>query len=154
MKLVINASPLIFLNKVDALSLLSGCFVEILVPPAVIAEIHTLRLPSFIQPATLTPEGVAYVKGAVGRLHAGELEVMVLAREYRISYVALDDLLARNKAKQLGLIPVGTAGLLLLANAKGLMDKATVRIKLQKLIDHHGLYLSSHVLKDLWAQLG
>jgi len=59
MRLVVNASPLIFLAKVDALSLLPGCFAEILVPPAVVAEVRDLVLPASIQRAELTPEGAA-----------------------------------------------------------------------------------------------
>lgn len=81
MRLVVNASPLIFLSKVDTLVMLPALFSEILVPPTVINEIGGLPLPPFVRPATLSAEGNAYVRGAVGRLHAGELEAMVLARE-------------------------------------------------------------------------
>lgn len=147
MKLVVNASPLIFLGKVDSLSLLQATFSEILMPPAVEDEIRGLALPPFIQRTALSPEGRAYVRGALGRLHAGELEAMVLAQELQADFVALDDLLARRKAHRLGLVPVGTVGLLLLANQRGLLDAARVREKLQDLIDRHGLYLSSPVLE-------
>lgn len=153
MKLVLNASPLIFLAKADALFLLPMCFTEIRVPPTVITEVRNLVLPACIQPTRLTPEGQAYVRGAMGRLHAGELEAMVLAREYHITHVALDDLLARNKAKQLGLTPIGTAGLLLLANAKGLISGTLVKLKLQALIERHGFYLSLRLLEKVQDML-
>ena len=125
------------------LGVVIGLFVgRSMVPPAVVTEICDLALPPSIQRAQLTREGAAYVRGAVGRLHAGELEVMVLAQERQVHHVALDDLLARNKAKQLGLIPIGTVGLLLLANTKGLVSAPIVKAKLQDLINRHGLYLS------------
>lgn len=78
MKLVVNASPLIFLSKIDSLSLLQACFEEILVPPAVVAETR-LRLPTYIRVTSLSAVGNAFVCGAVGSLHTGELEVIVLS---------------------------------------------------------------------------
>ena len=81
MTLVVNASPLIFLSKVDALALLPGCFTKILVPPAVVKEIGNLPLPPFIRSVELSAESKAYIQGAMGRLHAGELEVMMMAQE-------------------------------------------------------------------------
>jgi len=152
-QLVVNASPLIFMSKINGLSLLAGCFTDILTPPAVVQEIRHLALPAFIQQIPLSPEGMAYVKGAKGRLHAGELETIVLAQEQGITHVALDDLLARNKAKQLGLTSIGTAGLLLLAKTKGLIDALTVKIKIHELTHQHGLYLSLSVLKTIEAKL-
>lgn len=48
MRLVTNASPWIFLAKVDLLSLLPSCFSQVLAPPAVVAETG-LDLPYFIE---------------------------------------------------------------------------------------------------------
>jgi len=152
MKLVVNASPLIFLSKVDSLSLLQACFEAILVPPAVVAETR-LRLPTYIRVTSLSAVGSAFVHGAVGSLHAGELEVIVLAQESRIGLVALDDLLARRKARQMGLQPIGTVGILLLARQRGVMDAATVRAKIDELVNAHGLYLSTRVLERFKDEL-
>jgi len=148
-RLVVNASPLIFLDKVDGLSLLCDCFEEILVPPAVASEIGALRLPDSIRIKTLSTAGSAFVLGAVGSLHAGELEVMLLAQERGIGLVALDDLLARRKAKQMGLQPIGTVGILLLARKQGLLDAAQAMAKIEKLVEIHGLYLSERVLENV-----
>lgn len=78
MRLVTNTSPLIFLTKIDALALLPRCFSEILAPAAVLAEVG-LELPDFILRSELSELGQAYVRGAIGRLHRGELEAMGLA---------------------------------------------------------------------------
>jgi predicted nucleic acid-binding protein len=148
MRLVVNASPLIFLSKIDGLPLLDACFDTVLVPPAVVAETG-LELPAHITTASLSDAGHAFVRGAVGSLHAGELEVMVLAQEKGIRLVGMDDLLARRKAHQLGLQPLGTVGILLLAHRRKLMDAGTVTAKLDDLINQHGLYLSRQVLEQV-----
>ncbi len=153
MKLVVNASPLIFLDKVGGLPLLCDCFEKTLVPPAVVSEIGTLRLPQQLRVKALSTAGSAFVRGAVGSLHAGELEVMVLAQEADIGLVALDDMLARRKAKQIGLQPIGTVGVLLLARKYDVLDAAQVREKIEELVEIHGLYLSGRVLENVWDTL-
>lgn len=100
MRLVTNASPWIFLAKIDLLSLLPSCFSQVLAPSAVVAETE-LDLPDFIECRTLSEVGDAFVRGAVGTLHRGELEAMILAREQGIDLVAIDDKAARTRASQL-----------------------------------------------------
>jgi len=99
-RLVTNASPWIFLAKIDLLSLLPSCFSQVLAPSAVVAETE-LDLPDFIECRTLSEVGDAFVRGAVGTLHRGELEAMILAREQGIDLVAIDDKAARTRASQL-----------------------------------------------------
>ncbi len=153
MTLVINASPLIFLSKVDRLFLLRDCFEVTLTPPAVVAEIGTVRLPAFIQITPLSEIGSAFVRGALGSLHAGELEVMVLARDLGIGLVGLDDLLARRKAQQMGLQPIGTIGLILLAHERGVLTAADAWSSVEELVRLHGLYLSPRILESVRAAL-
>ncbi len=147
MTVISNTSPLIFLAKVEALRLLPQCFDRIMVPHAVVKELGNFSLPSYIQPAMISPIGKAFVKGAIGRLHAGELEVIVLAQEAHADWVLMDDLLARQKAQRFGLKPMGTVGVLLLAQQRGLVSKTDVEKKLDELIGHHGFYLSANLLK-------
>lgn len=141
MKLVSNASPLIFLTKIDALGWLQQCFQPTIVPSAVVAEVG-MELPDFIQQQPLSDLGAAYVNGAVGRLHRGELEAMVLAREQNIAWIAMDDRLARRRATQMGLQPIGTLGLLVLFHQRRLLDTDSAIAKLDTLVNEHGLYLS------------
>ncbi len=152
MRLVINASPLIFLSKVDSLAVLPGCFAQILVPPAVVAEAR-LMLPPFVQVAELSDLGKAFVRGALGRLHQGELEVMTLAREHGIGLVALDDRSARRRASQMGLQPIGTLGILLLAHQRGLLDGDVAAAKIEALVEIHGLFVSSDLLMEIRGTL-
>jgi hypothetical protein len=57
-KLVSNASPLIFLTKIDALGWLQQCFQQTIVPPAVVAEV-SMELPDFIEQRSLSDLGAA-----------------------------------------------------------------------------------------------
>jgi len=152
-RLVSNASPLIFLAKVELLPMLRSCFVQVLAPPAVVAETG-LDLPDFIESPNLSEIGHAFVRGAIGTLHQGEVEAIVLAREQGIDLVAMDDKAARNRASQLGLRPIGTLGLIVLAERLGHLDASTATRKIDELVDIHGLYLSSQVLRQIRSRLG
>ncbi len=70
MRLVTNASPLIFLAKVELLPMLRSCFLQVLAPPAVVAETR-LDLPDFIECRELSEIGYAFVRGAIGTLDRG-----------------------------------------------------------------------------------
>jgi predicted nucleic acid-binding protein len=66
-RLVTNASPLIFLAKVELLPMLRSCFRQVLDPSAVVAETR-LDLPDFIERPNLSEIGHAFVRGAIGTL--------------------------------------------------------------------------------------
>ncbi|CRI63797.1 hypothetical protein THIOKS11570028 [Thiocapsa sp. KS1] len=65
-----NASPLIFLAKIELLPMLRSGFLQVLAPPAVVAETR-LVLPGFIECRELSEIGHAFVRGAIGTLHRG-----------------------------------------------------------------------------------
>lgn len=148
MRLVTNTSPLILLGKINALPWLSACFTDILAPPAVLAEVG-LGAPSFVRLASLSAIGEAFVSGAIGSLHRGELEALVLARESGIGLVALDDRSARRKATELGLQPIGTVGLIVLAHRRGIIDASVAMDRINELVQVHGLYLSRSILEQI-----
>ena len=153
MNVVSNTSPLIFLSKIEALELLDVCFDSITIPIAVESELKELALPSYIQRQALSELGSYYVKGAIGNLHIGELEAMVLAQEIKADYVLLDDLGARKKAIRQGLNVMGTLGVLKLANAKKIISKNQTTAYYDALVNQHGLYLSAKILSLLKASL-
>ena len=53
-----------------------------------------------------------------GKLHAGELETIVGGKELEIDFVLIDEIAARNMAKNFFLTPIGTLGILRLAKAQ------------------------------------
>ena len=139
MKIVTNTSPIIFLHKLNSLHLLEKLFESVLVSGGVVRELGD-ELPDFMQIVTLSARGEAFVSGALGRLHRGELEALFLAQETRANFVALDDLLAREKAKELGLRVIGTLGILLLAHKRAFLSSKETRERLTNLVEKHGLY--------------
>lgn len=56
------------------------------------------------------------------KLHAGETEVLLLARQRHAALVVLDDNAARKTATFLGLDLTGTLGILIAAKCEGLID--------------------------------
>lgn len=146
---VSNASPIIFLSKLGALDLLAQCFDEVRIPVAVKAEIGDVALPEFIQITAISEFGQHYVSGAIGALHAGELEAIRLTEEISADIVILDDLRARQKAKSQYQTVTGTLGILILAKEKGFLDKSIFVSHLDALVNQHGMWLSDKLLQKL-----
>jgi predicted nucleic acid-binding protein len=127
MDLVVNASPLILLCKVGQSDLLPRLASSVHVPEGVVAEIHA------------EPEDPA--SRAIGRcnwlrkvsvsvpdnikawdLGRGESEVLAYAIGRPTVRPLLDDAEGKACALALGLKPLGTGGLLILAKKAGLLD--------------------------------
>jgi len=121
-KLVVNASPLIFLAKINQLSLIKKLSDKTVIPRAVAAEI--LRGPES-DPARqwLQTHGsdhlveLASIQSIITAwdLGQGEAEVIQWAFTHPNYTAVLDDRAARNCAKALQVKVVGTIGLILLA---------------------------------------
>ena len=123
MKAVVNATPLISLALLGRLSLLKEMFAEVIVPRAVykevirggtgkpgadaLAEANWLKVVSVDVSITIEPLLLG--------LDAGELEVLLLARQIKADWVIIDERLARRVAFALGLPVKGTLGILLAA---------------------------------------
>ena len=76
---------------------------------------------------------------------------MIGALENEISTVILDDNVARNKAKQLGLYVTGTFGILLKANKYGLVTDLKQEIVNLK---NAGMYLSDEIFRKITTTPG
>ena len=118
-----------------------------------IQELRDYAPPTFIKSRSLSAIGAAYIQGALGQLHQGELEAIVLAQELSADFVVLDDLLARRKAQRLEINVIGTLGLLLLIEKRGLLTAEKVWQKIALLTRQHGLYLSPKILHQIQIKL-
>lgn len=96
---------------------------------------------------------MTYVQGALGRLHQGELEAIMLTKELIADYVILDDLLASRKAERLRLKVMGTLGILLLLEKRGILSPNEAWTNIQLLTDQHGLYISLPLIQQIKGQL-
>ena len=152
-KVIANTTPLIALANIDQLELLHELYGTITVPQAVIDEITS-------EPAKHRVRSVAWIKVEAirdssqkelfrARLHAGEVEVMILAREQNADLVIMDDNAAKKTAKFLGLNVTGTLGILLKAKKEGYLEMVEP-IMNELILD--GLFISdtvkAYVLKE------
>ena len=145
-KVLANTTPLIALANINQLELLHKLYGTIIVPQAVIDEIvrepakHRVYECSWIKVEKIKDSTQKEIFRA--RLHAGEVEVMILAREQKADLVIMDDDAAKKTAKFLGLNVTGTLGVLLKAKKKGYLKK--VEPVINELICD-GLYISDIV---------
>ena len=86
------------------------------------------------------------VQALLRDLDWGESEALALAREVDARFVLVDERAARRLCLELGLIPVGTLGILLRAKEYDLIPSVLDRIN--KLLEA-GFYLSEGVKRDV-----
>lgn len=127
-----NATPIIALSLVGQLDLLRRLYGQVVIPPAVAAEILAggqragaaeLQAAAYIQTTTLADPRRADL--LLSELDRGEAEVIALAQERTADLVLLDERLARRHARRLGLHLTGTVGVLLRAKQTGLVTEIT-----------------------------
>ena len=152
-RVIANTTPLIALANIDRLELLRELYGSIIIPQAVMDEIIREPAKQRVRRATwikVEPIQDASQKDIFrARLHAGEVEVMILAREQKADLVIIDDDAAKKTAIFLGLNVTGTLGVLLKAKREGYLEKVEPVIN-ELLCD--GLFISdtvkSYVLKE------
>ena len=135
-----NTSPLIALADVGQLQLLQRLFGDVIIPPAVRAEVLSEPALADVQAAlkagwlrVTQPTDTGVIRLLNETLEAGESEAIALAQQTSPRWLILDDLAARREAEALGLPIIGTLGVLLLAKEAGLLD--SIKPVLDKLRD-------------------
>lgn len=153
---IVNASPLIFLGKIDALTLLEQLADEIVMPFSVHREVLAkTKGPSSSPPVfpswlirqddlPLPPEIAGWDLGA------GESQVLAHALTSG-SEAVLDDLQGRRCARSLGVLTTGTLGVILRARQRGLIPAA--RPLVEELL-FRGLYLSKDLVNQSLRDIG
>lgn len=145
-KVIVNTTPLIALAGIGQLNLLRQLYSEITIPRAVYHEIISEPARSLVSAAEWVK--VEKITGTIqksafsSRLHAGEIEVIMLAQEAGADLLIMDDNAAKKTAKYLGLTVTGTMGVLLRAKKEELITE--VKPLLEGLIND-GLYVSPTV---------
>jgi predicted nucleic acid-binding protein len=148
---VSNSSPLIALDQIDQLHLLTDLFVSLRIPPAVAAEVApTLpTLPSWVQVTSLgQPNPPEALRLSLGK---GEREALSLAHELKADWLIVDDLPARQAARTLGLRVTGTLGVLLAAKRRGLIER--LRPSLDRLL-RESFFMSPALYDELLERAG
>jgi predicted nucleic acid-binding protein len=142
MRVVANATPLIALGLLDRLELLRQMFDEILVPTTVYEEVAVagagrpgaaaIAQAGWLQ--VMSPQAAPTIEPMLLGLDAGEMDVLLLAREQRPDWVLIDERLGRSVARAMSLPVKGTLGILLAAVLAGLLSRAEAVDGLQRLV--------------------
>ena len=155
-KVVANTTPIIALSGIGKLDLLKKLYGEIYIPRAVFEEVKgepecsMLRENlEWIHVSDIRDDSQKIMYRA--KLHAGEVEVMIMAQEEDADLVIMDDHAARKTAKYLGLTVTGTVGIIVRAKKNHLVASASEIIT--ELIDN-GLYVSEEVKKIALREAG
>ena len=150
MAIVSNSSPLIGLEQIGQINLLQYLFGQVSIPDAVAAEIeHTVSPRSWIYLRSLSrPIHKKTVRPALG---SGEREAISLAIEIGASAIILDDEAARDVAGELGLPVIGTAGILVVAKEKKLIQDVKTHLDALKA---NRFFLSEHVYELILRKAG
>ena len=144
-----NTTPLIALAGINSLELLHQLYGSIIIPSAVKAELigepekSAVTNSPWIVVKPISRE--ERKRDFRARLHAGEVEVMILAEELGAggaTLVIMDDYAAKKTAKFMGFKTTGTLGILIQAKKQGLITEVK---PLMEAVISHGLYVSEKI---------
>lgn len=160
MIVVSDASPIISLAAVGRLDLLRSLYATLIVPSGVYHEVveegagqpgaEQVRQSGWIE--TRQVSDAAAVAALLGRLHRGEAESVVLAREIGADLLLVDEKRARTEAERAGLHCAGILGSLVAAKAAGIIPE--VRPVLDDLINQAGMYLKGSLYIRVLREVG
>lgn len=128
MQLVCNASPLIFLAKIDLINVLPYLTEDLKIPIGVYHEIKDQNdaasewIEKYKNKYVIEIDTVPKIIESWD-LGKGETEVIAHAYSKKDLKAALDDRVARNCAASVGVNVIGTIGLILMANKEGHIEK-------------------------------
>ena len=151
---VVNSTPIISLHSVGRLDLLEKMYDKIHIPYAVYEEVCIdgdvvidegllMSFSNFSIERISNAEAKRYFRTS---LHKGEVETMILANELKANLCIIDDQIARNYAKFLGLTVTGTLGLLIKSKEHGFVENVT---PLMDTLIQNGIYISSKLYADI-----
>lgn len=156
-KVIVNTTPLIALCRIGCLDILQKMYHEIIIPLAVYQEITAKEDAVCMQVKAADDwihveqiHDITEKKMYKAKLHAGEVEVMILAQEQNADLVVIDDNAAKRTAKYLGFTVTGTLGILMKAKQYGMIESVySLILKLKQ----NGFYISfeleSRILKQV-----
>jgi len=152
LNVVVNSTPIISLYDIGKLDILSKMYATVYIPYGVYEEVcidgdmsknALLSFPNFSIQHVTNENAKKYFKTA---LHKGRVEVMILADELNADICVIDDKLAREYAKHLGLKITGTLGVLVKAKERGLVKSVT---SLMDAMIQNEIYISDELYENI-----
>lgn len=128
---VVNSTPLIALSIVGRLNLLPALLDDVVIPASVHEEVvgegrgrpGSAEVSEAEWLTVRRPQETSPLPAEVMGLDQGEIDVILLAQEVEADWVLIDEKLARQIAKAVGLQVRGTLGVLLAAYRTGLLSR-------------------------------
>lgn len=160
---IINASPIIALSILNSLNLLWEVFDKVYIPQTVIDEVLSplsesaigkKELKSALESENLIPYIVKdsdLVTKLYGKLHRGELEVIVGAKELGVDFAVIDEISARKLANIMSVDTIGSIGVLKIAKEKQLLKE--LKPLLLKLV-HNKFRISKELITKILQDVG
>lgn len=160
MIVVSDTSPVSNLILIRRLIILRELFAEVIVPPAVDAEVRALKnfgkdLSEYENAAWITiaqPTDFAKIEALELKLDEGEAQAIALALEINCELLLIDERLGTIIAHQEGLKTIGLVGVLIKAKEKGLITQ--VKEVLFELKNDAGFWLGEKLQKQILEQIG
>jgi predicted nucleic acid-binding protein len=158
-RVVCNASPLIFLAKLQKLDLLNNY--DLHIPSQVEAEIirglknkrdDAKQIIEYLKSRKIEPAKVTIIKDLPNFMGSGERAVISLAARENINRVFIDEAKARTVARFKGLKPKGTLGILWDSFKSGGLDKESIELLTLELIQK-GYRIKEEILVEFLKKL-
>lgn len=138
---VVDTTCFVALERIGQLDVLPRVFTKIVAPPTVVQEFG--RSPEWLEVRAVSNDLLSTALRT--QLHRGEAEVIALAAEIAAQSIVLDDKKARRIARELGLWPIGTVGVILRAKRSGVIPAC--RPLLDSLM-RAGFYMSDALYRE------
>jgi predicted nucleic acid-binding protein len=140
---IIDASVLIALERIDLLKILCKIYKEIILPDAVVKEFGEINIDCL----SVRKVESRLINILMKELNLGRGEAEVIALAYETNFKALiDDLKARKIAEDLGLSISGSIGVLLKAEKLGFVKSA---LKKARELKDKGFYVSDELFDKM-----
>jgi predicted nucleic acid-binding protein len=149
---VVDTGPLIHLNEIDHLEIITAVFNNLHIPEYVEREIHNEPILQFIRQKTdqitvhpIPEPDLFTTKDAYSafQLHLADLAVLTLLVKIADAITVTDDLTLRRAIESGGRTVVGTIGTLFRAHKQGVIDKPQLTRLIDLIFNDSSLYLNS-----------
>lgn len=154
---VSDTSPINYLCLIEAIEILPKLFTEVLIPPAVFAELRHPQAPRVVAewltnfPAWAKIQAPLNLQVGLG-LDPGETEAISLAVELHLPAILIDERAGRLVAEGHGLTPIGTLNILYAADIHGVLDFEVAVERLRRTNFHVDAALIQTLLSEARAR--
>ena len=163
MIVISDTTPIISLLKANRLELLQKLYGNVLIPEAVYRELtanpvyskeaRTVKSLDFLKMVPVENVKSVNVLRSVTGLDAGESEALIMYDDQKADLLLMNEHKGRSVAKQLNVRYIGTAGILMLAYDKGLIQSSDVKTCLDMMLAN-GIRLDKKLYNIVLTHVG